>query len=132
MAFTYDLTLTGASLRISQVRLLVPDNDSTAYDLQDAEITYFLTDVGDSVKGAAVKACKWLARKYAKKATFSADGLSVSYGARADAYFRTAAALEAELLGGMTAVDLTRVDGYSENAGTSEYERQMQIIYINT
>ena len=72
MAFTYDL-----ATNIGKVRLLVPDNDSTAYDLQDAEIDYFLTDVGGSVKGAAVRACHWLARKYSKKATFSAAGLYI-------------------------------------------------------
>lgn len=127
MAFTYDLTTD-----IGKVRLLVPDNDATAYDLADAEIQYFLTETGAAEKAAAVMACKWLARKYSKKATFSADGLSVQYSARAAEFAARAGELEAELLGGMAAVTLDRQDGYHDEAGTSEYQRQVKQIYIDT
>ena len=57
MAFTYDLTT-----NVGKVRLTIPDNDSTAYDLEDAEISYFLGVVGNNVTAAAVKCCRWLAR----------------------------------------------------------------------
>jgi hypothetical protein len=103
--FTYSL-----SDNVGKVRLLIPDNDIDAYDLEDDEITYFLGQSGGSVNGAAIRACKWLARKYSKKATFSADGLSVQLGARAQEFAARAKELEAELLGGISPVELDRQD----------------------
>ena len=129
MAYTYDLgSSNAASLRISKVRLLIPDNDSTAYDLEDAEITYFLTETGNNVVAGAVKACNWLARKYAKKASFSADGLTMHYGERARLFAERARELETEVSGGMSAVTLSRSDGYSEAATDSDYESR--IVYV--
>ena len=125
MSFTYDLTT-----NIGKVRLLIPDNEETAYDIEDAEITYFLTEVGSNVNAAAIRACKWLARKYAKQATFTADGLNVQLTQRAQAFAERAAELESDLNGGMSSAAITRSDGYSENAATSEYEGRTKIIYI--
>jgi hypothetical protein len=127
MSFTYVLTTS-----IGKVRLLVPDNDSTAYDLEDDEIQYFLTQAGSSVNSAAVKACMWLARKYAKKASFSADGLSIQHGARARIFAERAKELQGDANGYMAAVTLEKQDGYSEKTGATEYERPHKIIYINT
>ncbi len=126
MAFTYVLTT-----NIGKVRLLVPDKDATAYDLEDAEIQYFLDQVGANVKAAAVAACKWLARKYSKKVSFQADGLSIQNHARAAEFAARAKELEAELLGGMSSPAITREDGYSEAAATSEYERQTKLVYVD-
>ena len=127
MSFTYLL-----NTKIGAVRLLIPDNESTDYDLEDDEITYFLTESGNSVNGAAVKACFWLARSYAKRASFTADGLSIQHGQRASIYAARAKELQAEAEGYMTAVTLDRQDGYSEKAGASEYETPHRIIYIDT
>jgi len=127
MSFSYVLTTS-----IGKVRLLIPDNDSTNYDLEDDEITYFLGQAGASVNGAAVTACNWLARKYAKKAAFSADGLSIQNSQRASLFAQRAAELQAEADGHMTAVTLDRQDGYSDKAGLSEYETPHRIIYIDT
>jgi hypothetical protein len=127
MAFTYDL-----STAIGQVRFLVPDNDATAYDLEDAEITYLLGQVGNVVSAAAVRACRWLARKYAKKASFTADGLTVHYHERAAQFATRAKELEAEIgSGGLSSVEITREDGYADVATESEYERQAKIVYID-
>ena len=123
MAFTYDLTTSRG-----QVRFLVPDNEATAYDLSDAEVDWFLANMGGTVNAAAIAACKWLARKYSKKASFSADGLSMQHGQRAAEFAKRAVELESELLGGVTSVPLERQDGYHDAGGGSEYEART--IYI--
>ena len=123
MAFTYDLE-TGTG----QVRLLVPDNDNDNYDLEDAEIAYFLDQRGDSAKAAAVMACNWLARMYAKKATFEADGLSIQHSKRAEVYAARAKELGAEMHGSMSVVTIDRQDGYSDEATDSEY--QSRTVYV--
>jgi hypothetical protein len=125
MAFTYDLTT-----NVGKVRLLVPDNDSAAHDLEDAEISYFLTQTGASVEGAAVRACKWLARKYSKKASFSADGLSMQHTARAQEFAKRAAELESELFGGMVVADIDRQDGYSDEAAQTDYDSRTVYIKV--
>ena len=116
MTFTYDL-----DTAIGQVRLLVPDNDTDAYDLTDEEITYFLGQVGQSVQAAAVRACRWLARKYAKRASFTADGLTMRYSEQAQAFAVRAQELAAEAGGGLSSVEIDRQDGYAEQADTGEY-----------
>ena len=123
MSFTYTLTT-----NLGKVRLLIPDNVATAYDLEDDEITYFLTERGSNVQAAAADACQWLARKYAKLATFTADGLTVQHGERAAQYAARAKELRADVAGSMSTIAITRTDGYSEEAGDSEYESQT--IYI--
>ena len=125
MAFTYDLTT-----NVGKVRLLIPDNDATAYDLDDDEITYFLGTVGNNVTSAAVKCCRWLARKYAKKVGFTADGLTMQYTQRAAEFAKRADELEAELSGGISIAPLLREDGYSEAAATSDYEGRAVYIKV--
>jgi hypothetical protein len=123
MAYSYNLTTPRG-----KVRFLVPDNDSASYELTDEEIDYLLGQSGNDEKLAAVKACKWLARKYAKTPTFSADGLSVSGNARAETYAKRAAELEAEL-GGVSSVTLEKQDVFHDNVGVNtEYERR--IVYV--
>jgi hypothetical protein len=126
MAFTYDLTTA-----IGKVRLLIPDNVLAAYDLEDDEIEYFLAQVGQDVNAAAIRACKWLARKYAKMASFTADGLRVDHTQRAAEYAARAKEIEGELGSGVSSPEISRSDGFSENAATSEYERQSRIIYMD-
>ena len=111
MAFTYDL-----STDIGKVRLLIPDTDATAYYLEDAEITYLLEETGSNVKAAAVSACQWLARKFAQKATFRADGLEIDHSQRAKVFADRAKELQASLEGAMSTVTLDRVDGWSAEA----------------
>ena len=125
MTFTYDL-----DTAIGQVRLLVPDNDTNAYDLTDEEITYFLGQVGQSVQAAAVRACRWLARKYAKRASFTADGLTMRYSEQAQAFAVRAQELAAEAGGGLSSVEIDRQDGFAEQADTGEYQRQVTYIKL--
>jgi hypothetical protein len=123
MSFTYSL-----DNAIGQVRFLVPDREATAYDLEDAEITYMLSQRGQNVKAAAVDACNWLARKYAKLATFQADGLSIQHGQRAQNFAERAKELAASSQGSIGSVAINREDGYSQEATDSEYESR--IVYI--
>ena len=123
MAFTYDLRTNRG-----KTRFLIPDTDGNAAELTDAEIDYFLSDKG-TVKLAAIAACKWLARKYAKLPTFSADGLSVSNGDRARNFAERAKELELEERSLQT-IELDKEDGYSDYAeDTSEYTSD-DIVYI--
>jgi len=123
MSFTYDL-----STNVGKVRLMIPDNDSTAYDLQDAEIEYFLEQEGNSVIYAAIACCQWLARKYAKQATFSADGMSFQASQRAQLFAERARELREQTESWGT-FDIDREDAFSE-ASASEYTRRDRVIYI--
>jgi hypothetical protein len=120
MGFTYSLANS-----IGKVRFLVPDRDFSAYDLEDDEITYLLSGRGGDVKAAAVDACNWLARKYSKLASFTADGLTIQHTARAAEFAARAKELAAASQGGLATVDITRTDGYSEAAADGEYERRV-------
>lgn len=123
MSFTYVL-----ATNIGKVRLLIPDNDADAYDLSDEEIGYFLDQVGADVNHAAVACCKQLARKYAKQATFSADGLRYEATQRAQQFAERARELEAEARGGIGSVAIERDDGYHDSSTATEYETR--IVYI--
>lgn len=115
MAFTYDL-----ATDVGKVRFLIPDHDADAYELEDEEIEYFLDGAG-TVGAAAVRACRWLARKYAQRASFDADGLQVQHSERAKVYAARAEELARELLGSVGTISLEREDGYSDAATASEY-----------
>jgi hypothetical protein len=123
MAFTYDLTQPGG-----QMRLLIPDNNVAAVELQDDEIAYFLEQRGGNVRAAAVDACQHLSRKYAQQPTFTADGLSFSGNSRAETFAARAKELAKAMTGGMTTAKLTRQDGYSGADTDSEY--QSAIVYV--
>lgn len=129
MAYTYDLSSSDADeLLISKVRLLIPDNDSASYYLEDAEIEYFLDQSGDNVTSAAVKACKQLSRVFALKVDFTADGLTMQHSRRAEAFAKRAAELEAEVAGSFSTIDIDREDGYSDAATATDY--QSRTVYI--
>lgn len=132
MSYTYDLaSAVAATLRLSKVRLLIGDNDGSAnYEMEDDEITYFLTERANNIKAAAADACQSLATKYSKLASFTADGLNVQNGQRAAEYAARAKELRADVVGSMSTVPITRTDGYSEEAGDSEYEKQTVYVRV--
>jgi hypothetical protein len=125
MAFTYDL-----STAIGKVRLLVPDNNSTSYLLEDDEIDYFLAQRGSNAKAAAADCCDQLARQFALKPSFSADGLSVSNGERANTFAARARELRGSMMSAVSSVTLNRSDGYEDEATTSEYEDRTVYIKV--
>ncbi len=123
MTFTYDLSSSDAAiLRLSQVRALIPDNDISAYDLEDEEITFFLSENGNDVWAAAADACEQLARKFAKKATFSDGALRVENSQRASVFAERARELRARQAGSMTTTELIRSDGYADATTAGEYD----------
>lgn len=127
MAFTYSLDTARG-----KVRFLIPDTDLNNYELENDEIDYFLTRTGSVVNAAAIEACFWLARKYAKKASFTADGLTIQNGQKAQIFAERARELQIQAIGGATSVTITREDGYSEAGTGSEYGSAHKIIYIDT
>jgi hypothetical protein len=126
MGFTYVLTEA-----VGQVRLLVPDKNADAYELEDDEIDFFLGQQGQNVTAAAVMACRWLARKFAQEPTFKADGLSISNGERARIFAERAEELAAQLQGGYSSVPLSRegTDSFSEAAQYGDYGTA-KVIYV--
>lgn len=81
-------TYLGPTTDAGKVRLLIGDTEATDPQLQDEEITWFLSEAGN-VYGAAVAACEALAAKYARhvnRSVAGAGGLSVSAGDRAQHY----------------------------------------------
>jgi len=130
VAFTYDLTESGDALAWSKIRLLIPDNDSTDYELEDAEVDYFYDAAGGNITAAAIACCKWLARKYAKIASFTADGLTFHGSERAKIYAERAAELAAAVDGGLAIATLERADKYAEEAEDTEYGTG--VIYVRT
>ncbi|MFA4972550.1 MAG: hypothetical protein WC683_08035 [bacterium] len=126
MAFTYDLTTA-----IGKVRFLIPDDDSANYDFEDDEITHLLTLAGSNVTAAAIKGCRLLSRKYAKRATLVTDARGQAYAMRSNDLAKRADELEKSEIGGMSTLTLTRQDGYHDESTTSEYERAARIVYID-
>ena len=114
MAFTYLL-----NTDIGKVRLLVPDNDATSYLLEDDEIAYFLTSES-TLLGAAVACCQQLARRFAQRPDFTADGLTMRNAERARAFAERAVELERSA-GSISTATLNRVDGFSVAASDGEY-----------
>ena len=76
MSFVYDVALTRDT---DKVRLLIGDTDKDDFDLHDEEISYFLTENGDSVKGAAIASAEAIAAKFAKLATTRVGEESINY-----------------------------------------------------
>ena len=117
MSFTYDLSSSDSTTkRRSEVRLYIPDNDSNAYELEDAELDVFIADAGQNVLAAAALACEWLSRKYAQTPTFTADGLRVDNSKRSDAFAKRAMELRAMMSGSISSIAIDRQDGYADAA----------------
>lgn len=71
MAFTYDSSLLSADTAIGRryvVRLILSDTDSTDVLLQDAEIDWFLSANGDTIRYASIAACRSIVAKFARQA----------------------------------------------------------------
>lgn len=81
--WTYDPTTLGTSSsaeRLNTVRFLVGDTDTTDQQVQNEEITFALSESGDSVYRAASWVAKGIAAKYARLVDTELDGqLSENY-----------------------------------------------------
>lgn len=58
-------------MSIYNVRLLIGDNDSSDYVLQDVDVAFFLEEANDNIYTAAVMAAESIAAKYARMVTNS-------------------------------------------------------------
>lgn len=83
MAWSYDptdLNTSTASGRLNTVRLLIGDTNTSDQQMQDAEITFALSENGDNTYLAASWSCRILASKFARMVTTQLDGaLSANY-----------------------------------------------------
>jgi hypothetical protein len=76
-----------------QVRLLVGDNIANAPQLQDEEITFFLTQRA-SIYGGAAECCRFLASQMSRQADTVQGDMRTMYSARAKSYAMRAADFE--------------------------------------
>ena len=131
MAFTYDLTLTGDSLAISQIRLEIGDtSDATdagvkpdGANFADDEIQYFYDSEGDSVLGGAAHACEVLSRMWAGAGeSIRIRDYNIDTTAKAKHY--NGLAIELRNQSGKRFVSgsspVTRVDGYSNDVNSRQ------------
>lgn len=94
MTWSYSLT-TLSSTPKDQVRLLIGDTLSTDPQMQDEEITYFLTQ-RSSVYGAAAECCRTLQARFSRSVDQSAGDTKAMYSQLAKAYGIKAAEFEAK------------------------------------
>ena len=126
MSFTYDLTATGASLAISQIRLEIGDNDSASgqgvkpdgANFTDAELTYFYSQESSNVIRAAARACEALSRAWATVPDWTIGPRHESASQVSQRYREMAAELRARIARTGPGY-LTRADAYTDD--DSEY-----------
>lgn len=112
-------------MSIDRVRLLVGDNDSTDYVLQDADVVFFLEEANDDIYLAATMAAEAIAAKYARMVTNSQSdvhgnhSLTRNYSDRHKHYLdlakrlevrRTKNRMETMSLGGVYAGGISKAD----------------------
>lgn len=115
MGFSYD-ALTTSTCPLYAIRLEIGDTDSSGSLFDDSELTYFYAQESSSVLKASARAMEALAQRYARRASFSADGLSVQYqGAAREA--RAQAKEMRKRAGGVgtQTIAMIRRDGYSSD-----------------
>jgi len=131
VTFTYDLSSSGASLTVSQIRLEIGDDSSASgqgvrpdgSNFTDAELLYFYQQEANNVLGGAARACEVLARMYARKAeAVRIRDYSVDLREKAKLFRELARDLRARAgslyAGG--AAPTTRVDGYGGETNSQQ------------
>lgn len=100
MAWSYnaaDLNTTTASGRLNTVRLLVGDTDSTDQLVQNEEIIFALSQVGNNVYYAGSWVCRVIAAKFSRMVDTQLDGaLSANYSDRAKQFQQLSVQIEAQ------------------------------------
>ena len=116
MAFSYPA---GSTADRDRVRLEIGDTDESRVLFQDAELDDFISQEGNSILGAAARACETLAGKFARDFTFSADGASFQKGNVTQMFMAQAKRLRRQARA-TTTVMPRRVDGYSVYTDSDE------------
>lgn len=115
MGFSYD-ALTASTCPLYAIRLEIGDTESSGSLFDDAELTHFYSEEGSSTLKAAARAMEALAQRYARRASFSADGLSVQYQGAAQEARAQAKEMRKRAGGsGTRTIAMTRHDGYSND-----------------
>lgn len=100
MSWSYsasDLNTTTASGRLNTVRLLVGDTDTSDQLVQNEEITFALSQVGNNIYYASAWICRVIAAKFSRLVDTQLDGaLSASYSDKAKQYNLLAIQVEAQ------------------------------------
>lgn len=104
---------------LDKVRLLIGDTDSTAPELSDEEVNFFITERASNIYLAAADCCDALAAKYARAYDFETDNQSFKRSQAHAAYMDMAARFRARAHG-VTTVDSTRIDGYSQDIANQD------------
>ena len=117
MTVTYDLTTL-----VGKVRFNCADNDITNAWLTDEEVQLCLSDSGNEIISAAVKACDHIVLKLALIPPFTADGLKIDTSALVKQYDNLSKKLATKLRGSLTTIPMDREDGFSEFASSIEGE----------
>lgn len=112
MTFTYDST--DVSTTLAKVRLEIGDTDSTAPLFTDEELNVYITARGENILLAAADVCDAAATKYARAYNFETDGQRFDRSKLSEAFRLRAADLRSRAHG-VTTVDSTRIDGYSQD-----------------
>ena len=116
MAFSYTA---GSTADRDRIRLEIGDTDEDRILFQDAEIDDFLSQEGNSILGAAARACETLAVRFARDFSFSADGASFQKGNVTQMFMNQAKRLRRQARA--TTVRMPRrVDGYSVYTDSDE------------
>tara|TARA_B100001123_G_C15337338_1_gene1033352 strand:- start:1184 stop:1597 length:414 start_codon:yes stop_codon:yes gene_type:complete len=116
MAFSYTA---GSTADRDRVRLEIGDTDESRVLFQDAELDDFISQEGNSILGAAARACETLAVKFARDFTFSADGATFQKGNVTQMFMAQAKRLRRQARA-TTTVMPRRVDGYSVYTDSDE------------
>jgi len=124
VAFAYDETLADD---VSKVRFHIADTRSEAPLFSDEEITAALGERAGEVKATAADLCEQLATRFAREYDIGADGQSLKRSQKSIAYEKRAASLRATAgSGGLEAVQVTRVDGASDDVSGRQGARSGQ------
>lgn len=112
MTFTYSST--SLTTTLAKVRMEIGDTDSTQALFTDEELQVYLDSRGTDYLAAAADACDALAARFARSYDFETDGQSFKRSQQSKAYRDMAASLRGRS-GGITTMDITKVDGYSDD-----------------
>jgi len=112
MGFTYSAAQL-SSTPLYQIRLEIGDTTESGSQFDDAELTQFYSAEGSSVLKASARALEVLAQTYSRKASFNADGLSITWTDAAKSARQQALELRKRAAGASKTIKLIRHDGYS-------------------
>lgn len=110
-----------------KLRLTIGDTDTANPLFQDDELDWFLSEEADDIASAALRACYAAMARFARAYDMETDGQAFKRSQMHTAFSEMAAKLEAQgatltltAAGSMSTVDVTRVDGFSDDIANQE------------